>query len=205
MLAKNNGARNWIELNRTQKLIFACCCCEQMLPNYQAFAHDTNNKNYHVLSSAMNRLWKAVEQEASSEELKKIKSVVSKLMPDDDRDLSIYTHLAQFTVMAVADTLSFCIHDDHDALNNVPSFALDSVDDFLQTINAPFEGGAPSEVIATDWITNTPIYVAELRAQNEDIAVLKSVSVVDSGLVAKLRLRSQGRGIQPIERGLVRT
>jgi hypothetical protein len=54
------------------------------------------------------------------------------------------------------------------------------------------------------WINESPLMLAELWAQDEDLATLRAATTLTPDLLREMRERSQKGGIQPFERGLVR-
>jgi uncharacterized protein len=192
------------QLTFDKSLIFTVCCCERMLPNFEAFAVDAKLKNSHVLRDIVDRIWELVAVKLDKLDFSKPIKELNKLHIDDDENDSVFTHLAQDTVSAVLNVLQMCVTGDHNLALRVAKSALDSIDDYLQTVNTPFTDNFPDEVIPTEWIVDAPLFRHEIRAQERDLSMLESLQTIDGIAVSKIRKLSQGSGIQPIERGLVR-
>jgi hypothetical protein len=93
--------------------------------------------------------------------------------------------------------------------------AVEVLDTYLYLVNAPFGEGALKAASVVElrregqafdsWIEQSPLMIDELRKQHEDLERLAATRILTTKLLSDLRQSSQGRGIQPQLRGLVRT
>ena len=93
--------------------------------------------------------------------------------------------------------------------------AVEALDTYLYLVNAPFGAGALKATSVVElrrggqafdsWIEQSPLMIDELRKQREDLERLAATRVLNSQFISDLRRSSQGRGIQPQLRGLIRS
>ena len=87
--------------------------------------------------------------------------------------------------------------------------ATSSIEAYLEAVCGPGIRGTVKGVDAEEdhaerWMDESPLMLAELFAQEEDLAALRAAVTLTPELLRAMREKSQKAGIQPFERGLVK-
>lgn len=177
-----------------------------------------------TLKRALDALWDClINEDMTAERIEDIRRAVEAAAPDTDQFTSLFTGPALETVIAVAYALE-CYRDN--GVNSAVAAAqaaINAIDAYVNMVDHPNPAGGtlsssedpsgsgrsstPISVLKKEqeqfdqWIRQHPLMVAELRGQQQDIALLARHDVLQPGLIHGLRESARLRGIQPFARG----
>lgn len=210
----------------TARLVFACCCCERLLPNY--LAYDTDGLGYEQLRGVLDRVWTEADSTHSTEDLAEAKpklvGICNSLVPSEG-SASIWATLAEWAVGALIAVLesdggqridfiieaarcSFqCILDWLDIVSTY-SPSSDQLDvEILRSIRKGFEvPQSVHELVRNRTLSprvDSSMVQAELAKQVLDLTSLRSFSDLRHSELLRLRKASERRGVQPFLRGVL--
>lgn len=152
-------------------LAFMAYCCERMLPNYRSFQVDTGSGDTAPMRSALDLVWKWIEDAQPVPAMDILASACEGQSPDTAEFSSIYTSAALDAVAATVATLDALGRVSAQSMIDVASLARDTIDLFVQET----EGLDPSGVSFELDIVQNPLMQAELRTQRESLELLRNL------------------------------
>lgn len=196
---------------------FAASTSERLYPNYEAFVAEEGAGERVVLREGLDLVWSIVEGgDVDEVRVRRLMDRVDSNGPNIDDFGGFFGELAEGAASAVYYTLECC-------LTGAPQSAVASADGTVGSIGSYLVGAAgmgghgsflPKAEREADpraegdhterWINSSPLMLAELWAQEEDLAALRGAPTLTPELLRTLRERSQKGGIQPFERRLVK-
>lgn len=162
---------NMFDCNRT--LAFALSCAERLYPNYLIFEREEGEMNREVLADALNNTWLLVNGEKwpPEEIADSMKACESSTPYSDDFD-SLFVSSAQDACLSVCCILDYLLKPDLERIAQVASYAIDSVDLYVQEI----ENMEPHSPNLEQNILYHPLMQQELCLQKRALAELKNLS-----------------------------
>jgi uncharacterized protein len=183
---------------------FAASCCERLLPNYLAFNVLEQWGEPAVLTGTLDEIWASLEtNEISDSRAVQMIRQCGDQAPDADEFRSAFSVLAIDAVQALIEALQLYVEARPSTLITISETAIGTIDQYLGVVGDPRPGESSSvsdELIR--WISNSPLLLAEIQKQNDDIAALSSHPNLDRGFIERLRHTSNQTGVQPFLRGL---
>lgn len=207
-------------LPEKHRVAFMASCCERLVPNYLMFAPSENRGGSQSIQTALDVLWAWLDStHVSKAELRRLLEVCEGAAISVSDSDSPFRVLAEEGASALAYSLEASLTGDSRLGVTVGALAISTLDQFLSIIGDPLlppRGGDPVNAGDTlgvteaqslahqrdldAWIQKSPLMLAELRKQDEDLAELKSMTDVDAAFLQRLRRSSQWVGIQPFRR-----
>lgn len=190
------------QLSVTHALIFVASCAERMYPNYLAFAQSQQWGNPEVLRNGLDTLWfLASGKVLREEEIQSLIESCQEVVPDSEDFRSLLTSAAQYAVIAVVHGLSCYLEQDGSLAEQVSVAALETVRDYLYQVNSVTIEPHAQNTELEEWIERSPLLRAEQDHQEQDLALLTSMSEDDTKLQDTLHQSSLLGGIRPLDRG----
>lgn len=187
------------------RIAFAASCCERMLPNYHAFAVMEDCGDVAKVNEALEMLWQfASTGKLNVEETLQTISACEGFLPDSEEYLSLFTGSAINAIAALIHSLRSSMDGDCERVAQVAQLVVDTNDEYLYIVNTPGINVYQATPEFDTWIKNSPLMVAELEKQQQDIQVLQRSSTLTEKILDDLRTSSRTVGIHPIRRGLIR-
>jgi uncharacterized protein YjaG (DUF416 family) len=192
-------------LHVMQRVAFAASCSERLLPNYLAFAYLEKWGDHSCLRGILDQIWLSLEKKPlSSEQIMLSLQLCESVTPDTERFPSLFGSLALNAAIAIAYTLDCYLHGNPEHAVLAGRAVIDSLEVYLHVVNDPDTGYHAHDPLFDEWVQSSPLMLAELDRQEEDIEILQSEAELTPSLIATLRSSSSISGVQPIARGLVR-
>ena len=155
-----------------QVAAFCASCCERLYGNYMAFQNQTGWGESSELRKAIDLIWKFAFNEIVlqdiSDEIEVSMNSVEANTPDTEDFETVLVSLALDAASAVFTTLAYLKDQDPKMAVEVASFAIDTVDMFVQ-VN---EGYHPQDPQLEDKIVSHPFMIKELNFQKQDLILL---------------------------------
>jgi uncharacterized protein len=184
------------DLDRKRRLLFGASCCERLLPNYVTFKNDTGWGNVAPLRSALDVIWSSVAGEShSNKDILDMISACEDVAPDSDNFTSLYVSFAQDACFSICGMLDFLSGSDSEKVVQAATYAVSSVDLFVQEI----ENMDSTDPNLEDKILHHPLMQQELEKQQADIKSLALAPVIDAGFLAEIRNSSSINGKSNLE------
>jgi uncharacterized protein YjaG (DUF416 family) len=201
-------------LPAAHRAAFAAAASERLFPNYEAFVAVEGRGNPTELREGLDAAWAALETgQVDEARLRTLIEHVDEIGPNSDDFNGIFTGSAQNAAAAVCYTLECCITGDPERATFVAHDAVESIVDYLSgvawtghsSVGGHFLPDLEAESDYEDrWINTAPLMLAELQAQDEDLAALRAAPTLTPELLREMRARSQKGGIQPFARRLLK-
>jgi uncharacterized protein YjaG (DUF416 family) len=201
-------------LPAAHRAAFAASASERLFPNYEAFVAIEGRGNPTELREGLDAAWSALETgQVDEARLRTLMQHALEIGPNSDDFDGIFTGSAQNATAAVYYTLECCVSGDPERATFVGHDAVESIVDYLLGVaatGASWWGGRflPDVTAESEyggrWNRASPLMLAELQAQDEDLAALRAAPTLTPELLREMRARSQKGGIQPFARGLVK-
>jgi uncharacterized protein YjaG (DUF416 family) len=227
VVIKKELIRRLRKLSHQHQLLFACCCCERVIPNYRDFAEDQGWEEVGLLEQVMKRLWAAVNgKDLSDTEINAISEKVDSMAPDEDACQSWFLGAAQDAATMVLACLEFHAERQKDSLEEIANYALESVKEWIllaSDYNPNDAEGKPddrdlarrlglkppcgansacTQEEAENECRRSRLVQAELDKQRFDVEVLEIHPLLTKELIELLRRSSSMQGVQLRQRGL---
>lgn len=179
--------RRLCALTPNSGLAFASSCCERLLPNYSVFRSEVNWGNDAPLRQALDRLW-ALSSGAAVQpnEISNLTAQCEAVAPDAEDFDSLFTASAQDAVLAICSALDFVSTNDILKLVQCSSYAIDTVDLYVQEID---KMPANSPDLETR-IRNHHLMQREIKHQYGDLSQLELSVPID---VVKMHSTDNGK------------
>lgn len=214
------------KLSRKHQFLFACCCCERLLPNYRDFAEDEGWEEPAFLEDILSTLWeRVVKGSLSSEEAQAIRDKIMLLpLAEDTCHTWFFLGMAQQATTAVCQCTVVGSIGSEEALRHVAVLAVEATREWLAIVTT--YNTSPDEDVDIDlarrWGLRPPIgastvalqkekdkeflhssiFQGELDKQRFDVEVLEMHPEVTAELIGLLRHSSSQQGVQVRRRGL---
>ena len=160
-------------LGKKQRLAFAIWCAERLFPNYVAFSSKVGWGESSVLRRALDLSWDTLlGKPPTPGVLEVVLGECEAQVPSSDEFLCILTTPAQDAVFAICSVLDFLQSNDTEAVLRPSSYAIDSVDLYVQETEGLEAGDPRRESI----IEEHPLMRAELESQS---GLLQKMGVED--------------------------
>jgi uncharacterized protein YjaG (DUF416 family) len=181
-------------LGERQRVAFAACCCERVLPAYEAFSRDESWGDARPLREALERIWGAatgepLQQEQAGELAGRCEEQIHHL---DEPFASIFTAPAQDAAIAVVRGLDCAVKGDTESAIGAADLALEAFEAYVDATEG--EGSVYDDAV----ITSSVVYREELRRRREDLETLARIREVDPRVVDELCQRSRESGFAAI-------
>lgn len=154
-----------------KRVAFMAYCCERMLPNYRSFQVDTGYGDIAPMRSALDIVWRWIENAQPVPDSDVLASACEKQSPDTAEFSSIYTSAALDAATATAATLDALADVPAKSMIDVASLARDTIDLFVQET----EGLDPNGADLERKIIENPLMQSELRTQRESLELLRNL------------------------------
>ncbi len=122
-------------LPHQHRIAFGALCCERLFGSYSAFVQDMDWGDEALLRRVIDLIWQLVQDPIVTDEV--VRSAISACeagAPDADEFDSLYTGPAQNAVFAICSTLDYVLSHQVERLVQTSSFAIDTVDLFVQEL-----------------------------------------------------------------------
>jgi len=173
---------------------FGLLCCERMLPNYVAFQAETNGGDSIPLREAMEMAWESIESRADDSRVRRLSEMCEFVAPNSEQFVSRFTTPAQDACFAICCVLDHILKPDPERIAQVATFATDSIDLYVQEIEA-IQPNAPN---LEELILAHPLMQRELARQDQDFSnvqvALSDRQSVASRLLALRHMAKRGDG-----------
>lgn len=218
-------------LDVSQAIMFGCCCCERLIPNFIAYSVDSGeNSASEFLSNTTSLLWKSFP-ECDFTKLY-LDSHVKDLLAIqvDETSISPYVGLAADSLQSVWHLLNYILDRNKVHILKISTVARESVEEWVRRTTTRYDLRPAKQrrdeelkkilgiVDRVDrgleaikvrlakekqWMNNHPFLKAEVLKQVSDLDIIIKFSNFDSTLTEKLK-SSQHQGIQPFLRGFAK-
>jgi uncharacterized protein YjaG (DUF416 family) len=188
------------------RIAFAASCCERLMPNYMAFYCMEKWGDPAVLRRALNEVWDFLT--GTPLPVEKIKELTQECIaqaPDTEDFTSLFTSAAGDASAAIAYALESCIDGNEECIALIGRLPTETLYQYLSTVNDPLVGSHIADPAFEEWIAKAPLIIVELEKQQQDLAILKSHTILEPDFLNQLRQSSAAAGLQPFGRGLLRT
>lgn len=196
-------------LPRLHRLAFIASCAERVLPFYEAFARQDGIQEHYILRRALDVVWNAVVgMGISQRRYDEIESSLRAAAPDPEREYrSPFVPNASdaLDIMHSAYAVLIGREDDESSVQHAVDAGISArttIDLYLGLATLP----ECMPIVMADYqklgqidFTATPMFLAEVQKQEEDLALLRSASTVDDEVVLSIRTRGF-IGVQPVTR-----
>ncbi|NLE37283.1 MAG: YjaG family protein [Pirellulaceae bacterium] len=214
-------------LSHQHQLLFACCCCQRMVPNYRDFAEDEGWDDAGLLERTMDRLWTVVGgSKMDSVELTELIATIDSLPLNDATCKSWFLGMAQDSATALYQCLQFHATNERQSLDHVAGLALGVIKEWFSLVSdfnpagycesdVDFRLGKrlglkpPNRATASatddeaeEEYRHSRLVQAECDKQRFDVDVLEMHPELTEELIALMRQSSSMQGVQVRLRGL---
>jgi uncharacterized protein len=181
-------------LGERHRVAYAACCCERVLPAYEAFSAEDSWGDPRPLREALDRVWTAVvgERLGQTEADELAKRCEPQIHHLDDPFSSIFTSAAQNAAIAMLTAVECAVDGDLELAEQVGEQALESFETYVDATEG--EGS----VFDAGLIESSRLFQDEIFHQREDLETLAEHPELNDGLIQQLRTRSQARGFAAI-------
>ncbi len=187
------------------RVAFAASCSERLYPNYRAFAVVENWGDPMLLQNALDEVWSFLKGRAlPAERIQALSDAMMKVVPRAENFTTLYAGWAENAAAAVIYALECCLEGDLQRAVWCASKPLETLDGYIDDVNNPNYGPHVMTESYEEWIWQSPLMVAELEKQRQDLEQLRAHPELDPEFLDQLRRSSSVLGIQPFRRGLVR-
>jgi uncharacterized protein len=170
------------KLDSKQQLAFAALCCERLLPNYLAFQQDAGWGDVGSVRQALDCVWAFLhDQSPSTQEIKNATVSCESVAPNSDDFVSLYVTSAQDACFAVCGLLDYLLENDVDKVVQAATYAIDSVDLYVQEI----ESMAPNDPQLEQKILTHRLMQRELGQQEQDLKAIEQASSLNQEFLAQ--------------------
>jgi uncharacterized protein YjaG (DUF416 family) len=171
-------------LDSPRRLAFMASCCQRLLPNYFAFQRQEQWGDIRCLQEALETIWLVLSGTLiDSYRIRQLLEACDQATPDTEDFDSILVSSALDACNSVSASLSYILNPEIDRVVEVGRFATDTVDMYVQEV----EGMNPDADDLEAQILGHPLMQRELRKQRQDLADLSHVTLLDAGILARLR------------------
>jgi hypothetical protein len=196
---------------------FAASASERQFPNYEAFTAESGCGDPSSLREGLDVAWATLESGTlDGVRCRELMDRAEGVAPNSEDFTALFTGPASDAALAVCHTLECCVTGDPKPASYTGDSAASTIGIYLQEVagvgvygysrflpKAQRDADLRAEGdYANRWEDTSPLMLAELLAQDEDLAALRAAPTLTPELLRTLRERSQKGGIQPFERGL---
>jgi len=177
------------ELPSDGQRAFGALCCSRLLPNYLEFQSETRYGDAQPLQKAIELAWSKIEGIAvSAQEVRQLIDSCEAAAPSSEDFQSLRVTSAQDACFAVCCLLDHLIEPDPEKIAQIGAFATDSVDLFIQEVEAM----SPADPSLELKILNHDLMQCELGRQISDLTLIKDAVRFESDAKVKLLSLRQG-------------
>ena len=170
-------------LSKWKQLVFMVCCCERMFPNYVIFANETGWGQKELIRRALDTAWTLLLAARSCANCSHLAQKCEDSAPDVDDFVSSYTSAALDAAVSAA-ILMEAFHDfDQSGPITIATLSRDTVDMHVRDI----ENIDTARENYKEKVLHHELMQTELRAQREDIEVVKDLAEDDVNALHKLK------------------
>lgn len=182
-------------LDFNKQIAFAYLACERLYPNYVYFSENFHFGNAEVLKEAIDFIADSIfEKKKDNIKIDLLLRKVDKNTPHTENFTTHFVSSALDACTSIEDSLHFLIDKDFSRIENISTYAIDSVHMYIQEIaNLDFNTDKNFQLK----ITNHPLMKKEVAIQSGIVTFLKknNKSLDWEDLQTLLRLQSnEGRG-----------
>lgn len=171
-------------LSEKKQLAFGACCCERIIPNYDAFQMDTNWGDVTPIKQALELVWAMLgNEEIDSTRIQQLLLQCEIVAPDSEDFESLYVSFAQDACFAVCGLLDFLLCSDVGKIVQAASYAMSSVDLYVQEA----ENMDPRDPLLEKKILEHPLMQRELAQQRHDLTEISRAPSLDNAFLTQLR------------------
>ena len=171
-------------LNERQQLAFGAIISERLIPNYIMFHQKTGWGDPSLIQSSMNLVWAYLEgQHVDSLQIQTAITSCEKLLPDSENFETLYISFAQDSVCAVCSILDYLLESNVDKIAQVAILATDSVDLYVQEIDAL----QPNDPELEHKILTHELMQRELAEQQANLKWIEKFPSLNAKLLSKLK------------------
>ena len=172
-------AQRLMKMDSHRQLAFGASCCERLLPNYQMFHLETGYGGVQPLKDALGYAWirtsetrgeYANEAHAANDKIYLLIRACENAAPQTEDFTSLYVTAAQDACFAICCCLDFLLDSDVEKITQVAAYATDSVDLYIQEIEAL----QPHDPNLEEKILSHFLMQRELLRQEEALRILES-------------------------------
>lgn len=173
-----------INLENKGQLAFGAVCCERLLPNYLAFQKDTGWGDINLVREALDCVWASISGNLRSpQEIRNISASCEAAAPSSDDFQSLYVTSAQDVCFAVCGLLDYLLENDVDKIVQVATYAIDSVDLYVQEI----ENMVPNDPRLEQKILSHSLMQRELMQQEENLKAIEQARHLNQEFLDRLK------------------
>lgn len=172
------------KLDFNKQLVFAYLTCERLYPNYVYFSQNYNFGEPSILRDAIDYLYSnLLENNFDKNTVDNLIKKVDKNTPDTEDFDTAFVSSALDACTAVGDNLDFLIDKDFSRIKSIFSYAIDTVDMYIQEIESlDFN----KDKYFQQKIDNHPLMQKELAIQQGIVTFLCNTKSIDYGDIQTL-------------------
>jgi uncharacterized protein len=187
-----------------RRVLFAACCCERLLPNYDAFVAMEKWGDPSVLRLAVDEIWAFLKgHPLHAARVRELLSACDSVTPSTMDFGSLFVSAALDCVVSIMETLECCLDGDPRHSAEVAQAACDTVVMYLDACCDPETGVHSADPMFDKWVHASPLLAGEMQRQDETLRDIELSAYADADSLDRLRQRARLGGIQPFERGLL--
>jgi uncharacterized protein len=187
------------------RTLFAASCAERLVPTYLAFCIIERWSRPEILEDALEYVWSSIKRgEYEETVVSALIQTCEQLAPDSEDFATLFTGPAINAVGAVYYSLKSLIEDTSEHAQHAGQVAIEAIYDYLYEMSRPYITVGIRDPSMDAWLNDAPLLKSEIQIQQETLALLRAMPVIDEPFVLYVRKMSAEVGIKPIERGLVR-
>jgi uncharacterized protein YjaG (DUF416 family) len=173
------------QLTAMRRVVFGAACCERLLPNYAAFAHEVQWGQPEILRAALDYVWHVIDSgNVDRAEINRLVEECDAVIPDtEDFDTSSVS-AALDAGSAVVETLRALLDGDSQRIVDVASFCRDTVHMYIQDRD---QLDYDSDPLFETKIMQDPLMERELGRQSAVLSELLNTRVFDRAMLNRLR------------------
>ncbi|RAJ77247.1 uncharacterized protein DUF416 [Chitinophaga dinghuensis] len=180
------------DLSPEKQLTFAYLICKRLAPNYAFFSKQFGFGNTNQLNACIDFIYNHIikndfDENAAIIHLHNIDAIT----PFPENFNTILASSALDACSAILDTLIFITDQDFNLIENISSYATDSVDMYVQDLEN-LDNNTDEDFEKK--ITNHPLMVKEIKTQNDICISLKNTDVINEASIKSLLLSHAPQG-----------
>ena len=185
------------QLPRAHRVAFAAACCERLLPNYAAFAHEVQWGEPDTLRGAVDHIWSVLAgSHLDRAEIERLIEQCDSVIPDTEDFDTISVSSALDAGAAVVGTLRSLLDGDTRHIVEVASYCRDTVHMYIQDRDDLDDKDSSFDMK----IERDPLMRRELARQSAVLSELAGNPVLDGTFLRRLRDESADCGRSNIGR-----